>query len=97
MDDATGNLIDEADQTTGSERLQYVDGLIDVYGDGTGGVLLAVRREPLGIQSVRSIEMTREQAGKIAIALLEAAGATAALISAGAHQGAATVDPLRRR
>jgi hypothetical protein len=62
------------DTTTNSEMLVYADGLIDVYGDGKGGVLLTVRREPRDIYGVRSVEMTAAQAAELARALVTGTG-----------------------
>jgi hypothetical protein len=62
------------DTTTNSETLVYAEGLIDVYGDGKGGVLLTVRREPRDIYGVRSVEMTAAQAAELARALVAGTG-----------------------
>lgn len=61
------------DAATASETLIYCEGLIDVYGDGNGGVLITVRREPRDIYATRSVQMGAEDARHLAVALLHAA------------------------
>lgn len=61
------------DTITNSECLIYSEGLIDVYGDDKGGVLLTVRREPRDIYQARSVALTSAQAQELAEALMTAA------------------------
>lgn len=72
--------IDAVDAGTGSETLDYAEGLIDVYGDGKGGVMLTVRQKPGSIWKMRSVEMGADDARLLAAALVNATG------SPGYHQ-----------